>query len=339
MKLTTFTTSEGATVPGVLLSDGLRVAEIPRVHCATTGAASAPIELASLQALIEGGEATLEHIRNVMDQVNASGEERGVHELGSVRLRAPLPRPVRMRCFSVYEKHMRQSVDALVEARLGRIGSALNGIVGFIKIPEEFYAAPAYYKGNPLSVIGPDDEVPWPTFRETKLDYELELGVVIGRAGQDISEDSAREHIFGYTVYNDFSARDRLIREIRGGALGPRKGKDFEGGNAIGPWIVTADEIPDPKSLRMEVRVNGQKRGVGTTADMYHSLESIIAEASVGERLSPGEFFGTGAVGDGTGIEDWQFLEPGDHVELEIERIGVLCNRIGPRPSGKESRE
>ena len=331
MKLTTFTTPGQAAMPGVLLGEGSRLAQLPEAYCATTGAATAPPELASLQSLIEAGEAALDKVRDLAEKVDATGEQRGVHELGSVRLHAPLPRPVRMRCFSVYEKHMRQSVDALVQARLGRVGAALNGIVGFVKIPGEFYEAPAYYKGNPLSVIGPEDEVPWPTFRETKLDYELELGLVIGRAGQDISESAAREHIFGYTVYNDFSARDRLLREMRGGALGPRKGKDFEGGNAMGPWIVTADEIPDPTSLRMEVRVNGQTHGVGNTADMYHSLESMLAEASAGERLCPGEFFGTGAVGDGTGIEHWRFLEPGDEVELEIEKIGVLRNRIGPR--------
>ena len=127
-------------------------------------------------------------------------------------------------------------------------------------------------------------------------------------------------------------ARGRMIAEMRGGIpTGPLKGKDFEGGNSMGPWIVTADEIPDPASLRMEVRVNGETKGVGSTADMHHPIASMIAVASEGERLCEGEFFGTGAVGDGTGIERWEFLSPGDIVELEIEHIGVLRNRVGSR--------
>ncbi len=94
---------------------------------------------------------------------------------------------------------------------------------------------------------------------------------------------------------------------------------------------MTADEIPDPGSLRMEVRVNGALRGVGHTSEMHHSIGAMIAEASLGERVLPGELIGTGTVGDGTGIERWAFLDPGDVVELEIERIGVLRNRVSPR--------
>ena len=224
---------------------------------------------------------------------------------------------------------MRQSLDAVVRSRGGAFAVALNRLLGFVRIPKEFYRGPAYYKGNHTSVVGPEVDIPWPSFPETKLDYELELGLVIGRSGQDIAESDALAYVFGYTIYNDLSARDRLHTELMGGKLGPLKGKDFEGGNAIGPWIVTADEIPDPGALRMEVRVNGVSRGVGHTSEMYHSVGAMVAEASLGELVLPGEFIGTGAVGDGTGIERWEFLEPGDVVELEIEKIGLLRNRVG----------
>lgn len=311
MRLVTFQSPTGAEHPGALLADGQRVVDLST-------------EFASLQALIEAGEPGLDRARKLCELAER------VHRLDEVRLLAPLPRPPRMRCFSVYEKHMTQAIEAVVRSRGGNVAVALNKVVGFIKVPKDFYRAPAYYKGNTSSVIGPEDEVPWPTFPETKMDYELELGLVIGRPGQDILAESAREHVFGYTVYNDFSARDRLLQEISS-PLGPRKGKDFEGGNAIGPWIVTADEIPDPSNLRMEVRVNGESRGVCHTAEMYHSIDAMIAEASLGERVVAGEFFGTGAGAGGTGIEQWRFLEPGDTVELEIEKIGVLRNRIGAR--------
>ncbi|MDG2332637.1 MAG: fumarylacetoacetate hydrolase family protein [Myxococcota bacterium] len=332
MKLVTFETSGVGQAAGALIDGGKRVADLRTLHRLLGGNDSMHSAVASVQGVIEGGDTAMEYVRHLIDRAATAGMEDGVHELDRVRLLAPIPRPVRLRCFSVYEKHMRQSLEALVRVRLGRFGVALNRRLHFAKIPQDFFDAPAYYKGNPISVIGHDQDVPWPSFPESKLDYELELGFVIGRPGQDIGEDRALEHVFGYTVYNDFSARGRMIAEMRGGIpTGPLKGKDFEGGNSMGPWIVTADEIPDPASLRMEVRVNGETKGVGSTADMHHSIASMIAVASEGERLCEGEFFGTGAVGDGTGIERWEFLSPGDAVELEIEHIGVLRNRVGSR--------
>lgn len=329
MKLLTFESRHGAERVGALLGDGARIVDLAAAHLRMAGS-EAP-ELQSMQALIEGGDPSLDLARKLLGQAESMDESEAVTALDRVRLLAPLPRPVRMRCFSVYEKHMRQSLDAVVRARGGAVAVALNRLLGIVSIPKQFYRSPAYYKGNHTSVVGPEAEILWPSFPETKLDYELELGLVVGRAGQDIAECDAHAHIFGYTIYNDVSARDRLLAELMGGKLGPLKGKDFEGGNIIGPWIVTADEIPDPGSLRMEVRVNGALRGVGHTSEMHHSIGAMIAEASLGERVLPGELIGTGAVGDGTGIERWAFLDPGDVVELEIERIGVLRNRVSPR--------
>jgi len=164
------------------------------------------------------------------------------------------------------------------------------------------------------------------------LDYELELGLVIGKPGKDVPVSSALDHVFGYTIFNDFSARDALMGEMGfGPSAGPAKGKDFDTSNAIGPWIVTADEMGDPASATMTVRVNGVERGTAKVSDAAHSVAAMVAYASRGETLCPGEMMSCGAVGDGTGIESWRFLVPGDRVELMIERIGTLANILGPK--------
>jgi 2-keto-4-pentenoate hydratase/2-oxohepta-3-ene-1,7-dioic acid hydratase in catechol pathway len=168
--------------------------------------------------------------------------------------------------------------------------------------------------------------VPWPSYTE-RLDYELEFGCYIAKRGKDIPRSRAREHIFGYTIFNDFSARDEQTREMAG-QLGPGKGKDFDNGNAMGPCLVTADEIGDPYRLEMIARVNGEEWGRGNSRDMHWKFEDCIAHASRSETLHPGEFFGSGTVGNGCGLEQLRFLKPGDLVELEVEGIGILRNRV-----------
>ena len=123
-------------------------------------------------------------------------------------------------------------------------------------IPPVWYQQPIYYKGNRFSVIGPDEDIVWPSYSE-RLDYELEIAAIIGRTGKNIARDRAHDHIFGYTIYNDVSARDAQFKELPG-RLGPAKGKDFDTGNVLGPWIVTADEI-DPYDLTMTAKVNGEE--------------------------------------------------------------------------------
>jgi len=150
---------------------------------------------------------------------------------------------------------------------------------------------------------------------------------VIGKGGRNIQASDAAEHIFGYCCFNDFSARDLLFRDILSG-IGPQKGKDFDGSNALGPWLVTKDEIRDPYDLRMEVRVNGKVVGHSHTGTMYHPISAMIEWASFNETLVPGEVFATGAAGNGCGIERWEFIGVGDVVEIEVEGLGVLRNRI-----------
>jgi 2-keto-4-pentenoate hydratase/2-oxohepta-3-ene-1,7-dioic acid hydratase in catechol pathway len=135
------------------------------------------------------------------------------------------------------------------------------------------------------------------------------------------------EHILGFTIFNDFSARDAQYIEMAG-QLGPAKGKDFDTGNALGPWIVTTDEIGDPCNLKMDARINGERWGGGSSGEMHHRWPAILAHISASETLYAGEVIGSGTVGTGCGLELGRQLKHGDVVELEIERIGVLRNRV-----------
>jgi fumarylacetoacetate (FAA) hydrolase len=226
--------------------------------------------------------------------------EHAEYRLDEVRLLAPVPRPPSVRDFYAFEQHVRNA--ARVTGRPG--------------VPDEWYEIPAFYFSNPAAIYGPDDEVPYPR-GSTELDYELEAAAVIGAHGR----------IAGFTVMNDWSARDLQRREMRIG-LGPAKGKDFA--TSLGPLLVTPDELGDLR-LEMVARVNGEERSRGNLGDMYHSWEAIVEHAARNTELRPGDVLGSGTVGTGCILEhgDGRWLQRGDEVELEVEGIGVLRNRIG----------
>ena len=227
---------------------------------------------------------------------------------GEPRLLAPL-RPRSLRDFLAFEGHMRNALS-----RLGR------------EIPDEWYDVPAYYKGMPDTVIGPEAEIPWPAWTD-HLDHELELAAVIGPwPVRDVKAADAGAAIFGWTIWNDMSARDVQARELPIG-MGPGKAKDWDGSNVLGPCIVTADEL-DAAGVRMAVRVNGETWGEASSADMHHSFGDLIAYASRSQTLYPGEVIGSGTAPGGSGIELDRRLAPGDVIELEIEGIGILSNTI-----------
>jgi fumarylacetoacetate (FAA) hydrolase len=208
----------------------------------------------------------------------------------------------------------------------------------------EWYDAPAFYFSNPHSVIGPDDPVAAPPGCE-ELDYELEVAAVIGAEGSDLHPDDAERHIAGFTIMNDWSARDLQRNEMKVG-LGPAKGKDFA--TSLGPWVVSPDELADRRSgnaydLTMTARVNGVEYSRGNLADLHWSFGELLAQASRGTRLVPGDVIGSGTCGTGCvlelslvhGTERYPWLQPGDVVELEVERLGVLRNTVGVRgPDG-----
>jgi 2-keto-4-pentenoate hydratase/2-oxohepta-3-ene-1,7-dioic acid hydratase in catechol pathway len=233
-----------------------------------------------------------------------------------------VPEPRQMRDFLIFEQHIRQ-------ARATRNRLTANGLPtdpAQIELPRVWYEEPIYYKCNRFSVVGTGVDVVMPGYTH-QFDYELEFGFFLGRRGKNIRREDARSHIFGYCIFNDFSARDQQTREMQG-MLGPTKGKDFDTGNAMGPWLATADEIPDPYSLTMVARVNGEERSRGMSGTMHHKFEDILAHVSKDETVYPGEFFGSGTVGNGSGMEFGRFLKPGDVIELEIDGLGVLRNRV-----------
>jgi 2-keto-4-pentenoate hydratase/2-oxohepta-3-ene-1,7-dioic acid hydratase in catechol pathway len=226
-----------------------------------------------------------------------------------VRLLAPVPRPRVIRDFLTFEGHMLTAGKAL----------------GRPSIPPVWYEVPAYYKGDPDTVSGPDDVIEWPKYCE-KFDFELELAAVIGRRGKDINKKDAKQYIAGYTIWNDWSARDQQMREGPLG-MGPSKGKDFDTGNTIGPYLVTADEL-DVNNLRMTAKINGETWSDSTSSGRQFSFEDLIVHVSQSETIYPGELWGSGTTAGGSGLELDRWLKPGDVVEFEIEGIGVLRNRI-----------
>jgi fumarylacetoacetate (FAA) hydrolase len=230
--------------------------------------------------------------------IEQGGEGIGEHALADVRLRAPIPWPPSVRDFYAFERH--------VESARAQRG---------LEMAPEWYKIPVFYFSNPAAVYGPEDDIAFPS-ESSAWDYELEAAAVIGPQGR----------IAGFTVLNDWSARDLQKMEMAVG-LGPAKGKDFA--TSLGPVLVTPDELGDLR-LEMIARVNGEERSRGNLGDMHWSWDDLVAHAGRNTRLLAGDVLGSGTVGTGCILEhgDGRWLEPGDVVELEIERIGVLRNRV-----------
>ena len=234
----------------------------------------------------------------------------------------PIIRPPAFRDFYAFEQHVKTA-----RSKRG------------LEVPAAWYDLPVFYFSNANALVGHDAPVFAPAGCQ-ELDYELELGVVIGVGGRDIPAGEAWAHVAGFTILNDLSARDLQRKEMTVG-LGPAKGKDFA--TAAGPWLVTRDEFADRidgerLTLEMTARVNGRELSRGNVASLHHSIPRLIAHASRDAELYPGDLIGTGTVGTGCILElgpehSGGWLKPGDAVELEIERLGVLRTRIVPRPA------
>jgi 2-keto-4-pentenoate hydratase/2-oxohepta-3-ene-1,7-dioic acid hydratase in catechol pathway len=224
----------------------------------------------------------------------------------SARLLAPL-RPASLRDFLAFEDHAKGGAR--------RRGEELN---------PSWYEIPVYYKGNHREIVGPGEDMAWPAFTE-KLDFELELACVVGSHGRDLTEAQTAAAIAGYTVMNDWSARDvqRVEMAMR---LGPAKSKDFATG--LGPVLVTADEIDPRDGLRMIARVNGEVWAEASSKNMHWTFPQMISYVSQGEAVYPGDVYGSGTPYGGCGLDRDRWISPGDVVELEIEGIGVLANRV-----------
>ena len=266
-----------------------------------------------------GGDDTSERLRAIGEAALADTEM--AVDLDAVTLRAPVPAPPSIRDFLAFEEHRRTTNGGTVDP--------------------DWYELPVFYFSNPAAVYGPADGVPMaPGCR--LWDYELEVAAVIGRAGADLAPDEADAHIAGYTILCDWSARDIQGREMRQ-QLGPAKGKDTA--TSMGPWLVTPDELsghlePGARSfdLTMSVSVNGRRYGGGRLSDIFWSFGEMIAYASRGTRVMPGDIIGSGTVGTGCILElvlsgrgdEHPWLVPGDVVELSVEGLGRLRHRVLP---------
>lgn len=329
MKLVTYQ-RKGKPRAGALVDGDRKIVDLADAHKEAFGKGYSAF--ASIQALIEAGDEGLDLAKKT---VKKAGKGAALVRK-DVRLLAPVPVPIQMRDCLCFETHLKQSFNAVRRIRANATPDPEAAMKefeekGVFAIPKTFYEQPIYYKANRFSVIGTDQDVLWPSY-STLMDFELEFGFYVGTKGVDIPRDKAREHIYGYTIFNDFSARDAQTQEM-GGQLGPAKGKDFDYGNAMGPCLVTADELKDPYNLTMICRVNGEEWGRGSTSTMHWKFEDLIAHVSRSETIYPGEFFGSGTVGNGCGLEHMKFLKHGDVVELEVEGIGILRNRVLTRQS------
>ena len=258
---------------------------------------------ATMQALIEAGEEAWSSAREWT--LRAPARSRRLIE--SVKLLSPLPRPIRLRDASLFLEHM--------EAGLAKLGKTMH---------PEFRRQVIYYNADHLHVFGPDCDIPWPAASEW-IDYELEWACVVGKTGIDIALEDARSHIIGFTIFNDWSARDLQFSFMEAG-LGPGAGKDFA--NSIGPCIATLDEFEDPYVLAMSAAVNGEIWSNGTTASMEHRFEDAICQFSRSRPLHAGEVIGSGTVLDGCGFELDRRLAIGDVVDLRVEGVGSLRNKV-----------
>ena len=257
--------------------------------------------------LIAAGPAALDGLRALGGRAERGELKESVRALADVELLAPIPQP-RKNVFCV-GRNYKEHIDEAARAR----GNAP-------KVPE----FPQYFTKPPTAVIGPFDDIPWDAAVTQKLDYEVELGVVIGRKGINISRERALDHVFGYTVINDITGRDLQRRHDQW-----FKGKGLDGSCPIGPWIVTADEVQDPQALDIWLTVNGERRQSSNTRMMIFDLREIISQLSQGLTLEPGDMIATGTPsGVGFAMDPPRLLGDGDMVVAEVQGVGRIANRV-----------
>jgi 2-keto-4-pentenoate hydratase/2-oxohepta-3-ene-1,7-dioic acid hydratase in catechol pathway len=289
--------------------------------------AAAPEEIAfsSMQQFIEAGQPALDRAYAALasNPITIPADQ--------LAWLAPLPLPAQIRDCLGFEEHLKNAFESALKLSAMAADDPIKAeeelrASGRFSVPEVWYQQPLYYKANRFSVASSGTDILWPAYSKV-MDFELEIACVIGKKGQDISRDNADSHIFGYTIFNDFSARDAQMLESPG-MLGPAKGKDFDDSIVLGPVIVTRDELDDPYNLRMQARINGETWCDSNSNTIHWKFSDMIAHISKSETLYPGEVIGSGTVGLGCGLEHLRFLNDGDIVELEVEKIGVISNKV-----------
>jgi fumarylacetoacetate (FAA) hydrolase len=267
---------------------------------------------ADVGALLRRGPGVLDALREALAR---AGPDAGVAR-ADVSLQAPVLQPPTIRDFVAFERHVRNAVKNQ----------------GLDEPPAFWYRSPVFYFSNPLTVVGPGATIRMPR-ATASLDYEIEIGIVIGREGRDVPEAAALDYVAGFALFNDWSARDLCMDEF--GGFGLHKGKDFAQG--LGPWVTTTDEVA-PRlvdgrlDLHVSARVNGETWSDSTTADMHWTLGQLVAHASRDSRIVPGDVLATGTVGYGCVFEtpdEHRWLRRGDVVEIDAELLGTLTQTVG----------
>jgi 2-keto-4-pentenoate hydratase/2-oxohepta-3-ene-1,7-dioic acid hydratase in catechol pathway len=259
-------------------------------------------------ALIEAGPSALDAARALVERAGGTFPAGAAFPLSEVKLLSPIPRTRKnVICLGLnYAEHVHEGSRAM-------------------NLDRDLPKSPIYFSKPPTVLVGHEEPVVFDEAVSTRMDWEAELGVVMARGGRKIPKERALEYVFGYTCFNDVSARD--LQRARGGQW--HMGKSLDTYGPMGPWIVTADEIPDPQVLDIACRVNGATKQSSNTRHMIFDVATCISDWSSGITLEPGDVFATGTP-DGVGFARTppEFMKPGDTVEVEIERIGVLRNPI-----------
>jgi 2-keto-4-pentenoate hydratase/2-oxohepta-3-ene-1,7-dioic acid hydratase in catechol pathway len=299
MKLLMFREANGRRL-GVVLDGAVdRVVDVTELAKAT----GSPPPPADLLALVQEGPAALARLGTLVAKVDRSASEPIIRRLSALELLAPLDPPVGniLAVGRNYQKHAEEGARAQ--------GTEVK--------------PPTFFTKAITSIAGPRDEIRIDPAVSDKIDWEVELGVIVGKAGINIQRADALSHVFGYTVINDVSARD--IQNGWGGQF--FKGKSLDGSCPSGPWVVTADEVPDPQALPLRLLVNGQVKQDANTADMIYPVDEIIRWLSIGMTLLPGMLIATGTPeGVGFARQPPEFLKPGDLMESEVGGVGKLSN-------------
>lgn len=281
---------------------GDRVVDIKKAVQATWPGPAAD----SLLGLIQAGRDAWQRMASLVETALA-GTGADHHRLQDVTCHAPIMRPLKnIFCLGLnYLSHAQESSRARERP---------------FKIPE----APVFFTKAPTSVNGPFDDVPWDSTLTDQVDYEAELGVLIGTTCKNVPRSAALDQVFGYTIINDTSARDLQLRHMQW-----FKGKSLDGFCPMGPIVVTADEFGDPQQKRISLRLNGETRQQATTADMIFPVDVIIESLTRGMTLEPGDLIATGTPeGVGLGRQPPEYMRDGDVMETEIEGLGVMRNKI-----------
>jgi 2-keto-4-pentenoate hydratase/2-oxohepta-3-ene-1,7-dioic acid hydratase in catechol pathway len=264
------------------------------------------LDASSLVAVIAGGEAALNRVKRLVARAGELGA--AVLPAAQVKLLAPIPRPAK-NVFCVgrnYLEHVKE-------------GEALRGLAG-----NDLPTVPNFFSKAPTAVVGPDAQVRYPSKLTQAFDYEVELAVIIGKDGRDIPAENAFDHVFGYTVLNDVSARDLQVAHLQW-----FKGKSLDTACPMGPWIVDKAEVGDPRTLELTFHLNGEERQRATVDMMIFDIPTIIASLSAGLTLEAGDIIATGTPsGVGFAMKPPGLLKGGDVMTCEISRIGRLTNPV-----------